>query len=173
MARVERSTRSERWEVTTRSVEETRRLARPFGEAAPAGALLCLHGELGAGKTVFVQGLAEGLGFTDYVTSPSFVLIQQYPGRLMLHHADLYRLDTSAVRELGLEEILDAGEVVAVEWAERMPAELRVECLDVEIAFGAEPHQRRISISARGEAPAALLRRAKQSFTAHGATRTE
>jgi tRNA threonylcarbamoyladenosine biosynthesis protein TsaE len=80
-----------------------------------------LHGNLGAGKTVFVRGLAAGLGAdAGTVTSPTFVLIQHYKGPIPLIHADLYRLETSAaVDDLGLEE-LGNGAVVAVEWAERM-----------------------------------------------------
>ena len=83
---------------------------------------MLLHGDLGAGKTVFVRGLAAGLGVDpDSVTSPTFVLVQQYRGQIPLVHADLYRLDGgAAVDDLGLEDLC-SGAVVAVEWAERMP----------------------------------------------------
>jgi tRNA threonylcarbamoyladenosine biosynthesis protein TsaE len=81
-----------------------------------------LHGDLGAGKTAFVRGLAAGLGANpDDVSSPTFVLIQYYKGRTPLVHVDLYRLDTAAaVDDLGLEELASGG-VVAIEWAERLP----------------------------------------------------
>ena len=81
-----------------------------------------LHGDLGAGKTAFVRGLAAGLGADpDEVSSPTFVLIQHYKGRLPLVHVDLYRLESgTAVDELGLEELASGG-VVAIEWAERLP----------------------------------------------------
>ena len=81
-----------------------------------------LHGNLGAGKTAFVRGLAAGLGANpDDVSSPTFVLIQHYKGRTPLVHVDLYRLDTgAAIDDLGLEE-LASGAVVAIEWADRLP----------------------------------------------------
>jgi tRNA threonylcarbamoyladenosine biosynthesis protein TsaE len=93
-----------------------------LGRTLKPGAFVLLHGDLGAGKTVFVRGLAAGLGAdAEIVTSPTFVLIQQYKGRTPLIHADLYRLESqAAVDDLGLEE-LGNGAVVAVEWAERMP----------------------------------------------------
>jgi tRNA threonylcarbamoyladenosine biosynthesis protein TsaE len=84
--------------------------------------VVLLTGELGAGKTAFVRGLARGLGADpDEVASPSFVLLTAYPGRLTLHHADLYRLRGDGdERELGLEELPGPGGVLAVEWAERL-----------------------------------------------------
>jgi len=84
-----------------------------------------LHGDLGAGKTVFVRGLAAGLGANpDEVSSPTFVLIQHYKGRTPLVHVDLYRLETgAAIDDLGLEE-LASGAVVAIEWAGRLPRKI-------------------------------------------------
>jgi tRNA threonylcarbamoyladenosine biosynthesis protein TsaE len=97
------------------------------------GEVVLLSGELGAGKTAFVRGLARGLGADpDEVASPTFVLLTSYRGRLTLHHADLYRLRGDGdERELGLEELPGAGGVLAVEWADRLrdvpwPAPLRV-----------------------------------------------
>jgi tRNA threonylcarbamoyladenosine biosynthesis protein TsaE len=108
--------------IVTRSAEETFSVAEGLGRTLKPGAFVLLHGDLGAGKTVFVRGLAAGLGANaEAVTSPTFVLIQQYKGRITLIHADLYRLESgAAVDDLGLEE-LGNGAVVAVEWAERMP----------------------------------------------------
>jgi tRNA threonylcarbamoyladenosine biosynthesis protein TsaE len=95
--------------------------------------VVLLSGELGAGKTTFVRGLARGLGADpEEVASPTFVLLTCYPGRLVLHHADLYRLrGTGDERELGLEELPGPGGVLAVEWSERLsdlpwPRALRV-----------------------------------------------
>jgi tRNA threonylcarbamoyladenosine biosynthesis protein TsaE len=107
--------------VITHSEQETRAFAEQLGRTLKPGAFVLLHGDLGAGKTVFVRGLAAGLGANaDAVTSPTFVLIQHYAGSIPLVHADLYRLESSAaVDDLGLEE-LGNGAVVAVEWAERM-----------------------------------------------------
>ena len=108
--------------VVTNSELETFAVAEKLARSLEPGAFVLLHGDLGAGKTVFVRGLAAGLGVDpDSVTSPTFVLIQQYRGQIPLVHADLYRLDGgAAVDDLGLEDIC-SGAVVAVEWAERMP----------------------------------------------------
>jgi tRNA threonylcarbamoyladenosine biosynthesis protein TsaE len=107
--------------VVTHSERETFDAAQRLGRTLRPGAFVLLRGDLGAGKTVFVRGLAAGLGAdADAVTSPTFVLIQHYKGPIPLVHADLYRLEPgAAVEDLGLEELGD-GAVVAVEWAERM-----------------------------------------------------
>src|SRR5438874_3598355 len=108
--------------VVTNSELETFAVAEKLARTLEPGAFVLLHGDLGAGKTVFVRGLAAGLGVDpDSVTSPTFVLVQQYRGQIPLVHADLYRLDGgAAVDDLGLEDLC-SGAVVAVEWAERMP----------------------------------------------------
>lgn len=88
------------------------------------GDLLLLRGELGAGKTTFVRGLARGCGSGALVASPTFQLVRIYPGRIQLAHVDLYRLESAGeVRDLGLEELLDQGAVV-VEWGDRLEATL-------------------------------------------------
>jgi len=107
---------------TTRSEQETFELGQTVAATVAPGTFVLLHGDLGAGKTAFVRGMAAGLGASpDDVSSPTFVLIQHYKGRVPLVHVDLYRLDTAAaVDDLGLEE-LASGAVVAIEWAERLP----------------------------------------------------
>jgi tRNA threonylcarbamoyladenosine biosynthesis protein TsaE len=97
-------------------------LAAEMALAFRGGEVVLLSGELGTGKTAFVRGLARGLGASpDDVASPTFVLLTSYPGRLTLHHADLYRLRGDGdERELGLEELPGPGGVLAVEWAERL-----------------------------------------------------
>jgi len=101
------------------SAEETRRLGERLGTLLRAGDVVLLSGELGAGKTVFVQGIARGLGFEGSVSSKSFVLLGEYPGRVTLYHADLYRLEApEEVAELALEDISADG-VLVVEWPER------------------------------------------------------
>jgi tRNA threonylcarbamoyladenosine biosynthesis protein TsaE len=109
--------------VTTHSELETAALGRELGATLSAGDVVLLVGDLGAGKTAFVRGLAEGLGVGgDEVSSPTFTLVQEYrSGRLPLFHVDLYRLnDPREIDDLGLDEIADDG-VLAVEWAERLP----------------------------------------------------
>jgi tRNA threonylcarbamoyladenosine biosynthesis protein TsaE len=120
----------------SRSENETRRIAATLAETLQAGAVLLLSGDLGAGKTAFVRGLAEGLGIdADEVTSPTFTLVHEYrSGRLPLIHVDLYRLDRADLDEIGLDQDLAAIGVVAVEWAERMardiPGAVRVSIVD-------------------------------------------
>jgi tRNA threonylcarbamoyladenosine biosynthesis protein TsaE len=106
--------------VTCQSVEATRALAAGIARCATPGTVLALSGDLGAGKTSFIQGLAVGLGVEGPVTSPTFVMIAEHAGRLPLYHVDLYRTDSlGEIRGLGLEELLDGDGVTAIEWAEK------------------------------------------------------
>jgi tRNA threonylcarbamoyladenosine biosynthesis protein TsaE len=108
------------------SEAETRALAAALAGGLGAGTILLLSGDLGAGKTAYVRGLAEGLGLDpDVVTSPTFTLVHEYRGgRLPLVHVDLYRLDAADLNELGLDEDLAAAGVVAVEWPERLTRDI-------------------------------------------------
>ena len=106
-------------EVRCRGAAQTQALAYHLAPLLEAGDVLVLSGGLGAGKTTFVQGLARGLGVTEPVTSPSFTLVRRYQGRLVLVHADLYRLDrVHEVLDLGIDELAGDDGVVAVEWGE-------------------------------------------------------
>jgi len=107
---------------TTESEEETADVARALAGTLQPGAVLLLSGQLGAGKTAFVRGLAAGLGIDpDEVSSPTFTLVHEYRGgRLTLYHADLYRLDKTATEDLGLEERAVAEGVLAIEWPDRL-----------------------------------------------------
>ena len=105
--------------LRTTSEAETSAAGEAFAARVAAGDVILLFGDLGAGKTAFVRGLARGIGAADAdVTSPTFTLIQEYRGRLTLFHADLYRLAPAEVADLGLDELAAAG-ILAVEWAER------------------------------------------------------
>ncbi len=110
----------ERIEFTSRSPSDTIAVGAHIGRVARAGDLILLFGELGAGKTQLIKGLARGLDVADweYVVSPSFTLMNTYEGRLTLCHVDLYRLEGIAAQQLGIEEYLEQG-VAAVEWAEK------------------------------------------------------
>jgi len=132
----------------TGSEEATEALARRLAAHVGPGVFVLLYGDLGAGKTVFVRGLAAGLGAPpEEVSSPTFTLVQEYRGRLTLQHVDLYRVEAPGeVGELGLDELAAGGAVVVVEWAERLPAappgavRVRIEDLGgdrrrIEIAF--------------------------------------
>jgi tRNA threonylcarbamoyladenosine biosynthesis protein TsaE len=135
--------------------EETRRLGQALGRAAEAGDVILLSGELGAGKTVFVQGIARGLEFEGPVSSKSFVLLGEYAGRLTLYHADLYRLDSpEEVEDLALEEISGDG-VLVVEWPERGDVVLPAERLTLRFEVTG-PETRRITLEAAGARARAL-----------------
>lgn len=123
--------------VTTRSEAETSAVGRALAAGLSNGSVLLLSGDLGAGKTAFVRGLAEGLGVDPLeVSSPTFTLIQEYRGgRLPLHHVDLYRLRSIEVDELGLDEMTRAGGVIAIEWPDRLPRPLE-DAIVVSIAHG-------------------------------------
>jgi len=115
------------------------RLARWLGP----GDVVALSGDLGAGKTCFIQGLAAGLGVAEPVASPTFVLIAEYVGRLPLHHVDLYRTGSlEEIRALGLEELIDGPGVTVIEWAERAGPLLPPRCVWVAIrGVGDEPRE--------------------------------
>jgi tRNA threonylcarbamoyladenosine biosynthesis protein TsaE len=107
--------------ATTTSEQETAAAGATLASSLQAGDVVLLTGDLGAGKTAFVRGLADGLGIDPAdVSSPTFTLIQEYRGgRLVLHHIDLYRLTPREVDDLGLDDLIDEGGVVAVEWPDR------------------------------------------------------
>jgi tRNA threonylcarbamoyladenosine biosynthesis protein TsaE len=106
--------------MTTDSEEATSAAGERFAARLKPGDVVLLYGDLGAGKTAFVRGLAKGLGASpDDVSSPTFTLIQEYRGPVRLQHVDLYRLRPAEVEGLGLDELVDGGGVVAIEWAER------------------------------------------------------
>jgi tRNA threonylcarbamoyladenosine biosynthesis protein TsaE len=136
--------------------DATRALGEKLGALLEPGDVLLLSGELGAGKTTFVQGLARGLGFDASVSSKSFVLMGEYPGRITLYHADLYRLDEpEEVWALGLDEISRDG-VLVVEWPERAPDVLPQERMLVHFE-DIDETVRVISLEAHGARPEALV----------------
>jgi tRNA threonylcarbamoyladenosine biosynthesis protein TsaE len=131
----------------TRSEDETHDVARALAMRLQAGDVLLLSGNLGAGKTAFVRGLAAGLGVDPAeVSSPTFTLVHEYRGgRLTLYHADLYRLERAATDELGLEEMGVADGVLAVEWPDRLTHTLpRAVRIDIAIV---DEHTRRITVA--------------------------
>ena len=146
--------------TTSHSLEETQELGKNIGALFESPTLLALTGELGSGKTAFVQGLASGLEVPQeyYITSPSFTLINEYPGRMRLFHVDLYRLENyTDLEEIGLYEILEGDGVVAVEWAEKLPEDL----LSTYIAIGfniIDDETREINIIAYGHDAVGLIK---------------
>jgi len=105
----------------SRSERDTEQIAERLAAELLPGTTILLHGELGAGKTTFVRGLASGIGVDPArVSSPTFTLIQEYRGRVPLYHVDLYRISGAEADDLGLEELFAGGGLVAVEWAEKL-----------------------------------------------------
>jgi len=137
----------------TTSVDDTRALAAGVASHAQAGDLIVLAGDLGAGKTAFTQGLAQGLGVEEAVTSPAFVLVRSYAGRLPLTHLDVYRLDhIQEVVDLGIAEIVDAGGVTVVEWGDVVTPALPADFLEVRLEQGDADDDRRVVLDAVGPA---------------------
>ena len=107
-------------DVLTTSEEETESAGERLAASLATGDVVLLYGDLGAGKTAFVRGLARGLGASaDDVSSPTFTIVHEYSGRARLYHVDLYRLEPSEVDDLGLDDLVSADGIVAIEWAER------------------------------------------------------
>lgn len=138
----------------THSTEETRRIAREFAQTLKRGDVVALVGELGAGKTQFVKGICEGLGIGLTVASPTFVLLHRYvtndsAGReLIIHHLDLYRIESSAeVLDLGYEELFFGNGICLVEWADRLGEFLPEERIDVKISLGESESERAIELA--------------------------
>jgi tRNA threonylcarbamoyladenosine biosynthesis protein TsaE len=123
------------WEIVTERPEETQDWGAALGERAEPGDIYLLIGDLGTGKTCFTQGIARGLGVEDPIISPTFILVREYVGRLMLYHIDLYRLEEPEVRDLGLEDYLFADGVCAIEWAERAASVFPADNLTVRFRY--------------------------------------
>jgi tRNA threonylcarbamoyladenosine biosynthesis protein TsaE len=133
------------------SEEETAEAGRELARTLGSGSIVLLSGELGAGKTAFVRGIAEGLGIDPAeITSPTFTLVQEHRGgRLPLYHVDLYRLKPAEVDDLGLDEITLAGGVTAIEWPDRLPRAFE-EAIAVHLELG-EGSTRTIAIACHSD----------------------
>jgi tRNA threonylcarbamoyladenosine biosynthesis protein TsaE len=127
----------------SRSPEETQAIGERLGAELRPGTVVACVGELGAGKTCFVQGLVRGLGVTSGATSPTFVLVNQYRGRLPVYHLDAYRTDSlTELLDLGVEEMFHGDGVALVEWADRLRPLLPASTVTVTITgLGDEPRQ--------------------------------
>jgi tRNA threonylcarbamoyladenosine biosynthesis protein TsaE len=147
------------WKVVSRSSRQTINLGRKLGKLAQGGEIIGLIGELGAGKTCFVRGVADGadVGKEVWVRSPTFTLINEYQGRLPVYHIDLYRLgDQRELEGLNLREYLYSDGISLIEWFEYLPAQEVDEYLEVKIAH-AGANEREILLVAHGERYEQLL----------------
>jgi tRNA threonylcarbamoyladenosine biosynthesis protein TsaE len=133
--------------VDSRSESDTVAAGRDLGRTLTPGTTVLLYGELGAGKTAFVRGLADGLGLDpDQVSSPTFTIVQEYRGsNITLQHVDLYRLNPTEVTDIALEDLVGANTIIAIEWAERLPRLPAAPVIQVHLAH--VPEGRRITIA--------------------------
>ena len=138
--------------VVTSSAEDTRELGRAISEALRPGDVVALAGDLGAGKTVFVQGAAAGLGVVQQVVSPTFTLVREYAGRLPVVHVDVYRLDrVQDVLDVGFEDYLDGPAVVFIEWGDVIQGLLPESWLGVRLTLDDQDEARRsVAITGTG-----------------------
>jgi tRNA threonylcarbamoyladenosine biosynthesis protein TsaE len=138
--------------VITSSPEQTWRTGQILGKLLVAGDTVCLYGDLGAGKTNFTYGIAQGLEVRDqYITSPTYTFVNEYEGRVPLYHIDLYRLEEpDELENIGFEEYLESDGVTVIEWADRAEDELPVERLSVYLS-AVDEKSRELGFLAEGE----------------------
>jgi tRNA threonylcarbamoyladenosine biosynthesis protein TsaE len=147
-------------------VENTKKLAEKIGSLVNKRIVFALTGEFGSGKTSFVQGLAKGLDVPNnyYITSPSFTLINEYPGRYRLFHIDLYRIDKlNDLEDIGLYDILEENSVIAIEWADKLSKAALFDHVFTTFEISDE-NSRKISITAFGLAEINLLKKLKNCY---------
>jgi tRNA threonylcarbamoyladenosine biosynthesis protein TsaE len=140
-------------QARTKSVDDTRALATELASLARAGDLILLSGGLGAGKTAFAQGFARGLGVQEPVTSPAFVLVRPYEGRIPMVHMDVYRLDhMQELVDLGIAELLDEDAVTLIEWGDVVTPALPSDFLEVRLGEGDSEDERVVQLRSAGTA---------------------
>jgi tRNA threonylcarbamoyladenosine biosynthesis protein TsaE len=136
--------------VTTRRGDETEAVGAAFGALLRRGDVVLVAGDLGAGKTTFVKGVARALGVRDRVTSPTFTIVQEYEGRIPVAHVDVYRLErVQELHDVGFAELLD-GRVVLVEWGDKVEPVMPGDRIEVRLAPGDEPNVRTITFVPHG-----------------------
>lgn len=135
------------------SAKETENIAKAFAKTLESGDVVCLNGDLGAGKTAFTAGLAKGLGVSEYISSPTFTILNCYSGTLPFYHFDVYRIsDSDEMLDIGFDEYLSGDGVSVIEWAQLIEDILPDERYEVEITKNLDIHEnyREISIEKRG-----------------------
>ena len=137
----------------TNSPKETENIAKAFAKKLEKGDVLCLSGDLGVGKTAFVQGLAKGLGIEEYISSPTFTIVNCYSGKLPFYHFDVYRIsDSEEMYEIGYEEYVYGDGISVIEWPQLISDILPEVRYDIEIKKNLDIHEnfREITIEKRG-----------------------
>lgn len=133
--------------IVTHSAQETEAAARTFAAQLRPGAFLAMYGDLGAGKTCFIRGLAAGLGCADPVSSPTFAIVHDYRGPKPLCHFDMYRIDADGLEDTGFYEYLDSGRIIACEWCENIEDAIPADAVWIHIEYGQAENERIITIS--------------------------
>lgn len=139
-------------EIILKGLEETESFGRDLGKLLEGGDILCLNGDLGAGKTTLTKSIGLGLGVEDYITSPTFTLINEYSGRIPLYHFDVYRLENvDELYDLGFDEYFYGKGVSIIEWAEKIERLLPEDRIVLNIEKGIDINERKISITGCGD----------------------
>ena len=141
-------------EFITNSVSETIAIGKKIGSASKAGDIICIEGELGSGKTHLTKGIALGLGIKEYITSPTFTLVNEYEGRLRLYHFDVYRIDDpDEIEAIGFDEYIFSDAVSVIEWSDLIKELIPEEHIQINISkdSAGDDNVRKIKISWQGK----------------------
>jgi len=140
--------------IISNSETETINEGEKLGRQLKAGAVVALYGELGAGKTAFTAGIAAGLGIRAIVSSPTFTIVNEYPGKIPLFHFDMYRLESEReLFDIGWDDYLDRGGVCVVEWSEKVPGIITADTITVKLEYLGENSRsiKMLNLSSAGE----------------------
>lgn len=146
-------------EIITKSPEQTFEVGRKLGERLEPGAVICLSGEMGAGKTAITQGIVKGVGIEDYVTSPTYTIVNEYDGKIPIYHFDVFRIeDGEELYEIGLDEYLCRQGICIIEWASYIEEFLPEEYLWIDIQKGEDFQDRLLHMKAHGTSYEELIK---------------
>jgi len=138
--------------IKASNLQDTDKIGKIIGESLKSGTVICLEGDLGAGKTTLTQSIAKGLEIHDYVTSPTFTIIKEYNGRLNLYHMDAYRLDSEdEMYDLGYDEYINSDGVCIIEWASKIKGLIPKSAINITININYENSNRELDINGEGE----------------------
>lgn len=138
--------------ITANNLQDTDKIGKIIGESLKGGTVICLEGDLGAGKTTLTQSIAKGLEVKDYVTSPTFTIIKEYNGRVNLYHMDAYRLDSEDdMYDLGYDEYINSDGVCIIEWASKIKGLIPRSAINITININYENNNRELNIDGEGE----------------------
>lgn len=147
-------------DIITNSELETIELGNKIGKLLTDGDFICLDGDLGAGKTHFTKGLAQGMGIREDITSPTFTIVQEYDGELDLYHFDVYRLfDEEELYAIGFEDYLKRKGVIIVEWSEKVRGVLPKDRLEIRIEYLEDPDKRKLVFESFGKRAEELVKK--------------